>query len=279
VKTKKRLKTMKTSCKILCLVSAAAAACAAAQADSTTRCDSAIHAVHIDACNSSLGGCLKRARPGDLAVRLDRFGAWLASKDKPCSTMVKDVEERAATLQDTARFAIDTSQVTFAGAAAAPVRIVMYVSATCPLCKRIYHELYDSVTAGGLTGKARLGIKPFSAKPLDVMLLAARRFGRQADLMRSLAGVEVRITEAIVLKKADSIGIPAHELRKLAADSAIVRAAVGSAEEGGRNGVTVTPTIFINNRRYKSYKDPQWVVDAAEYAFSNVRRASALPVK
>ena len=25
----------------------------------------------------------------------------------------------------------------------------------------------------------------------------------------------------------------------------------------------VTPTFFINEKRYSSYKDPQWVIDAA----------------
>jgi protein-disulfide isomerase len=40
------------------------------------------------------------------------------------------------------------------------------------------------------------------------------------------------------------------------------------SEEAVRNGVTIAPTLFINGKRYHSYKDPQWVVDAAlwEYA-------------
>jgi protein-disulfide isomerase len=36
-------------------------------------------------------------------------------------------------------------------------------------------------------------------------------------------------------------------------------------KEGERVGVTVTPTFFIGGKRYRSYKDPQWVVDAALY--------------
>jgi hypothetical protein len=38
-------------------------------------------------------------------------------------------------------------------------------------------------------------------------------------------------------------------------------------------GATVTPTIFINGVRYRSYKDPLWLIDACEYAAS--RHATA----
>jgi glutaredoxin len=227
-------------------------------------CDSSIRRIVADVCSHGTGGNI---RPCDREVRLERFAVWLKEKDKPCSTMVNDMTERVRTLKDTQRFAIDTSMMTFAGAGGAPIRIVMYVSASCPLCKRIYHDLYDSVVAGGLKGKARLGIKPFSSRPWDLALLASRKFNRQADLMRSLAGVTERISLAIILDKADSIGIPRKEFEKAIADARIKEAADESYREAVRNGVSLTPTIFIDNRRYKSYKDPQWVADAAEYFY------------
>jgi protein-disulfide isomerase len=177
------------------------------------------------------------------------------------------VEERSQTLRDTKAYPIDTSIVTFVGAAAAPLHVVMYVSASCPLCKRVYKNLYDSVVTGSLKGKARLGIKPFSSKPWDLALLASRKFNRQADLIRSLAGVTERISLAIILDKADSIGIPRKEFEKAIDDARIKEAADESYREAVRNGVSLTPTIFIDNRRYKSYKDPQWVADAAEYFY------------
>ena len=98
-------------------------------------------------------------------------------------------------------------------------------------------------------------------------LLAARRFGRQADLMKALARVEQRITTGIVLRTADSLGMKRSELEKSLKDSALLAAAEASGQEAVRNGVHVTPTIFINGRRYRSYKDPQWVVDAVQFRY------------
>jgi hypothetical protein len=33
----------------------------------------------------------------------------------------------------------------------------------------------------------------------------------------------------------------------------------------------MTPTFFINGKRYRSYKDPQWVVDAALYEYEGLK--------
>jgi glutaredoxin len=210
-------------------------------------------------------GCLEAETPCDRAVRLKRFATWLGEKKEPCSTLVREVVERSATLQDTLHYTIDTSIVTFVGQSSAPVRIIMYVSASCPLCKRIYAALYDSVVTGGLKGKARLGIKPFSSKPWDVALLASRDFGKQAELMCSLAGVTERISMPIIIRKADSLGIPREAFMGKINGTRLKADADASYREATRNGVTITPTLFINNCRYKSYKDPRWVVDAVEY--------------
>jgi hypothetical protein len=51
-----------------------------------------------------------------------------------------------------------------------------------------------------------------------------------------------------------------------------MREAEASALEGESNGVTVTPTAFINNKRYRSYKDPKWIVDAALYEYELLAR-------
>jgi hypothetical protein len=54
---------------------------------------------------------------------------------------------------------------------------------------------------------------------------------------------------------------------KLARDQKTLAMAQASTAETGANGVTVAPTIFFNHVRYKSYKDPRWLVDAAEYLY------------
>jgi protein-disulfide isomerase len=55
--------------------------------------------------------------------------------------------------------------------------------------------------------------------------------------------------------------------KNLLADASIRQRLEAFRKEGEINEVTVTPTFFINGKRYRSFKDPQWVVDAALYEY------------
>ncbi len=219
-------------------------------------------------CASSLEACLKRIPPCPMAVRLGAFASWIdtLTPAEPCSTRVAAIAARYAFFTDTTKFAIDYGPVTFVGAPGSPGTIILYVSAICPLCKRVYKGLYAEVTAGSLRGIARLGIKVRSSRSWDLALLAARRVGKQSALFLSLADVEERVSMSVIRKKAAGIGLSRRLLDSLSADSSLIREANYSVGEAKQNEVTLTPTIFINCRRYGSYKDPQWIADAARYS-------------
>jgi hypothetical protein len=223
---------------------------------------------------STLAECAATRSDCAIASRLHAFGFWIDTlqNDKPCSTKVAALAERYEGFNDTARYGIDLHEVAFVGSADAPVTLLLYVSATCPLCKKVYRELFSEVTRRKLLGKAKMGIKVFSIKGGDIALLAAKKFNKQSDLLLSLANVEERISEKIVLEKAHDISLPDSAFRALLKDSVLIRIAEKSALEGSKNGVTVTPTVFINNKRYRSYKDPQWIVDAALYEFETLTK-------
>ena len=231
------------------------------------RC-SGLDSFALAGCNGTgLASCVKRQPAFLPASRLDAFATWIDTlkKNDPCSTKVADLAERYATFNDTQTHPIDLSHVSFAGDKRSPIRIVLYVSATCPLCKRVYKALYYDVTGGPLRGIAKLGIKVFSVHDWDVALLAAQKFNKQSDLLLSLAEVTERISTPIVLQKAAEIGIPLQELRQEMADSATVAELKKSIDEAARNEVKLTPTVFIDGVRYRSYKDPQWITDAVLY--------------
>ena len=202
-----------------------------------------------------------------IARHLNEFAVWIDSiqSDMPCSSRVAALAERYASFHDTVRHIFDFNNVAFTGLPGAPVTLLMFVSVSCPLCKRVYKGLYGEVTKGKLLNKARIGVKVLSAHPNDVSLLAAEKFGKQSEFLLSLAGVEERISLTIIKQKAHDIGIPDSEFCRLLRDPVLLRAAQASAQEGGKNGVTVTPTVFINGKRYRSFKDPEWIVDAALY--------------
>lgn len=211
-----------------------------------------------------------------MAAHLGAFASWIdtLTPAEPCSAGVAAIAARYAFFTDTATSAIDYGPVAYVGSAGSPGTIILYVSAICPLCKRVYKGLYAEVTEGSLRGIARLGIKVRSTRPWDLALLAARRVNKQSALLLSLADVEERILMSVIRQKAAGLGLSERLLDSLSADSSILREAKNSTAEAALNAVTLTPTIFINRRRYRSYKDPQWIADAVHYLYES----GSLPV-
>jgi protein-disulfide isomerase len=225
-----------------------------------------------ECCSSTLAECIKKHPSCLLARHLNSFASWIDSikSDEPCSSRVAALAERYASFIDTARYAIDLHTAAFAGASNAPITLILYVSGSCPLCKRVYKELYGEVTRGKLLNKVKMGIKVFSTRPADMALLAAKKFNRQSEFVLSLAGVEERISEKIIMQKAGDIGLSKRKFYRMLRDSALINEAQASAQEAGKNGVTIAPTIFINGKRYHGYKDPKWIVDAALYGYESL---------
>jgi hypothetical protein len=242
----------------------AASACSGGAAPSAP-CGGADSFFIAGCCGAPLAACLKRHPPCPLAVHMGAFASWLdtLAPVSACSTRIAALAARQAFFTtDTGRGVIDDDSVAYAGMASSPCKIILYVSALCPLCKRVYKDLYAAVTEGALKGIARLGIKVITAREWDLALLAARRVNKQSALFLSLAGVEERISMPIIRQKAAGIGLSPAQLDRLLADSSLLQEGRRSAIEAARNGVRLTPTVFIGSRRYRSYKDPQWIIDA-----------------
>jgi protein-disulfide isomerase len=189
----------------------------------------------------------------------------LESKDKPCSTIVKDIATRYEFFKDTVRYPIDYSGVAFEGAPDAPVKIVMYVSLSCPLCKRVYHDLTDSLKVGDRSKKIAVCVKPFSQSQLEHALVATQKWNKQSEFLRTIAQVNDRITMEIVTLTIEKLKIPLAAFNEEINAKKTLTRVEASRAEALNNGVTSTPTIFINGKKYTGSKNAQWVIDAAEY--------------
>ena len=234
--------------------------------------DSLVQSFHIAACDSlSLKKSLEQKPPCRLAVYVAPFAKWLVGKGKTLGECVKDCGVRCECMTADRRYTIDVSDFPVAGDQHAPVSIVIYISAMCPLCKYLASEMYREVTTGALQGKAWLLAKPFTGGLGDRALVAAGHFNKYWDYIIALNNIKMRPDEPILLKVADSLGMGKAAFNKLLADSSIMKKLVGFREEGEKNEVTVTPTFFIDGKRYRSYKDPQWVVDAALYEYEGLK--------
>jgi len=237
--------------------------------------DSLTTSFRIPSCDSvSLAEGLKRKPPCRMAAYLAPFARWLATKGKTFDETVKDCAARRDGMDTGARFSIDLTGVPIAGDETAPVTIVVYISAMCPLCKYLTTDIYREVTLGALKGKARLLAKPFTAGVADRALLAAAGYGKYWDYITALNNIKMRPDRPILLRVADSLGMPKDAFEKLLADTSIMQNLASFRKEGERVGVTMTPTFFLGGKRYRSYKDPQWVVDAALYENEAILRVA-----
>jgi hypothetical protein len=225
--------------------------------------DSVCSAFAIKPCNGlSIADGLKKGPQCPMALHLSEFARWLVFKGKTYEEYMKDLTDRVNCLTSDQTFAIDEKNMPVTGDLQSPGTIVIYFSATCPLCKYLASNLCDEVTGGKLKGKAKLVAKPFTETIGDKALLAADRYSKFWDFIKALNARKERPDGPMVARIADSIGIADPHFKGLLRDPAIAKALAQIRDEGIRNGVTVTPTLFINGKRYHSYKDPRWVVDA-----------------
>jgi protein-disulfide isomerase len=221
-----------------------------------------------ECCSTDLFSCMAKKPPCALAGSLHSLVRWLVAKQTNPKAIADEVDKRYESLTSREKSKIDTTVFPIAGDPRAPVLISAYVTGTCPLCHYITRELFAAVSQGGpLFGKARLIVKPLGATPGNLTMCAANELGRFWDFFIALSNVKLRADSAVVYHVADSIGIKQKVLSQLARDPKTLAMAQASTAEAGANGVQVAPTVFFNRVRYKSYKDPKWLIDAAQYLY------------
>jgi len=194
---------------------------------------------------------------------LYNFSLWLVQHENDRSKVLEQLGKRYDGYFTTAKHVIDTSNLTWAGSPAAPVRIVAYVSSSCNICKHIVGELYDSVTVGSLSGKVKLMAIPFGTGIGDIALFAANSKGKFWELFQAMRENKVRYKEEDIIKMTKDAGIAEKEMRNLLKKPEFDKLLKDARNQGSGNGVELTPTFFINEKRYSSYKDPEWIIDAA----------------
>jgi hypothetical protein len=221
-------------------------------------------------CNANLEKAIYLHPPCRIALHLYPFASWLVLKGKTYKECMKDLSDRQAGFLDIQHYTIDLSSSLYAGNKSGVV-IVAYMSALCPLCKYITTELYKEVTNGLLKDKACLVIKPCNANQANRALVAAGHFNKQWEYLSALHNNKLRPDEPILLKIADSLQIPQSRFKEFMNKNEIQTTLANYSNEAVRNGVTIAPTFFIDNKRYKSYKDPKWIVDAALYEYEKTK--------
>jgi len=220
----------------------------------------------VTSCDSiPLARAVKRTPACLAAKHLFPFAKWIAAKGKTIDQCKEELSERQLTLCDSHLVAIDLTGVPIGGDTAAPITIVLYLSGLCPLCKNVGCELYREVTSGILKGKARFAVKPCKTSAADKAIIAAAHFKKPWEFLIALHNTEIRPDEPVLFKLADTLGIDSVRFRQYLYSQELQSVIDRNSAEAIHNEVIHTPTLFINGRRYNSYTDTKWVVDAVLY--------------
>ena len=234
--------------------------------------DSVITNYHIvNCCNSTIEKCIRAKPECSIASRFYNFTCWLIMREDNYDEIALQLDKRYKSYFGPDTFNIASSYLPPAGDTSAPILITAYINASCNLCKKVCIPLHMAVTGGPLTGIAKLQLKPATMQTGDRALMAAAKMGKFWEFFLSLENVKKRLDEKFLLKNAEKLGLNRAEFEKHLYDEALKAELKNIQEEAASNGVETSPTLFINNRRYRSYKDPQWVIDAVEYEYERIK--------
>ena len=155
------------------------------------------------------------------------------------------------------------------GAGGGRLTILIYGDFLCPYCRRLWHVL-DRLR-GALGERMAYVFRHFpnerahpGAELLSIGAEAAARQGRYWEMHDSLYSREPPIDESALVAIAASLGLDMERFTRDLRDSGLRRRVEEDLAEGRRNGVTGTPTIFIDGVRYDGAWDFHSMLEALE---------------
>lgn len=224
-----------------------------------------------EACSSTIEKCLEQKSESSLAERLSNFIAWLILRNKNQKDIVKQLDKRVLSFNvpDTCKFT--NPFIPPAGDPKAPVKIIAYVKASCSLCKRVVIPIHLAVNSPVLKGIANLEIRPMMNTLGNRALLAAQKQGKGWEYFLALEEEDRRLDLKVVAEIAKKIGLNEQIFNKNLNSSDLVTTLLKLRKEATFNNFNTAPTLYINNRRYQSYKDPKWLIDAIEYEYERTK--------
>lgn len=225
-------------------------------------------------CGDYLSTCVdKDSLVSTFAPRLYNFASWLVMREPRYTRIIQQLEKRTISFFGPDTFKIAPSIYPIAGKKNAPVVITAYIKADCSICKAVVIPLYLSVIEGGLLeGVAQLQVKNLSAGEGELGLAVAATHDKFWDFFLELENVEGKLDMRSLVKTARRVGISTEQFQQTIKQKKLRDAIYKSRMEAKGNDVDVTPTLFINNKRYRSYKNPQWVIDAVEFEYEYMKR-------
>jgi protein-disulfide isomerase len=237
-----------------------------------------------DCCDESLARCLAKTPTCPLARRLADNLCRRVESGQEKTVILHALSRRAMSMLPggpKAKLVLDDAPM--AGDATAPVQLVEFACARCPFCGQITPKLHQAVSEGPLKGKVRLYLKVFPArsheysKEAGLAFLAAHRLKQFWPFaLHAFAHVQDFSPDRMG-DWAKELGFDAAVFSQLQQDPAVQEQLVANKKEGILNKVEVTPTFFINGRKYQG--DLEWdeLLDVLQEEFDRINSRTVVP--
>ncbi len=229
-------------------------------------------------CDETISACLNKRPVCPLATRLARDVCRLVKQGKSQSEVERAMLKRAQSMTPMGKPAsFSLNDAMMAGDVSSPVTVTVYACTRCPYCKVVVPALYRELTTGELKGKAKLYFRPFPLKDHEGSLQGGLALSAAAKmdkfwpyLLKVYENYDAFKPETLPVWAAE-LGLDRSEFERLMADSELKESLGQSKQEGVRNKVTATPTLFINGRKYSYEMTAEVLLDVIleEYEQSN----------
>jgi protein-disulfide isomerase len=237
-----------------------------------------------DGCDETMDRCLAKKPPHPVVLRLASDICRHIKAGKGRQDIERALAKRAQTMVPTAKLASFTvDENTIAGNPQAPVRVVVYACARCPFCKVQVPALYKAVTDGALKDKVRLYFRPFPLRDHagstegGLAMVSAARLGRFWPFVIKMYERFDSFCPKLLSDWAVEAGMDKAAFEREMADPKNRDALVASKQEGIRNKVEATPTLFIDGRKYVYEAQQEAVVDVLLEEYESVTASKSKP--
>ncbi|MBN2575478.1 MAG: thioredoxin domain-containing protein [Deltaproteobacteria bacterium] len=210
-----------------------------------------------DGCDQTFAKCLAARSPKSVVLRLASDICRQVKEGGDRKEIERNLARRAQTMLVTGpRADIVLDDAYRVGSASAPVTVVVYACARCPFCKVMVAALHDAVTDGSLAGKVRMYFRPFALKGHPgsmeggLAFVSAAKLGRFWPYLLLVYKNYDRFCPKLLPQWAEVVGLDRMAFEREYADPNTREILVAAKQEGLRNKVHATPSIFIDGRPY-----------------------------
>jgi protein-disulfide isomerase len=232
-----------------------------------------------DGCDETMDRCLAKKPAHPLVSRLANDICRQIKAGKGQQAIEQALAKRAQTMRPTTTLAaLAVDEKTLAGNPQAPVQVVVYACARCPYCRELVLQLYKEVTAGALKDKIRLYFRPFPLRDHPgsieggLAMVSAARLGAFWPFVIKMYERYDIFCPKVLPEWAAEVGIDKAAFEKEVANPKIRDALIDSKQEGIRNKVNSTPTLFIDGRRYAYDLQQEAIIDVLLEAYEASKR-------